>query len=329
MKRTLIAVLLFLAVALAANAGELPKSVADLQARIPLEAKTPEGGLKLWFDCVFVYLGGDKTLGTALITEMTKDKDWQATMGYFVDALNSKPYIFRSYCKGATPDNQYSMDPTKYELDIRGTNTKPFEDYPEGKVVLIRLGSSGADSVRPVFMEANGRGEYKAREFSSICVGVRPPKQGKIFGADIPQSKDPLWVWKEFLHGVLVYLAGQEDRGKQLMTSLLMDGDLTLLTHYVPLSAEKGYIWRSYAKGTTVDNGYKVDPENFEIDAELKSPVTPTTTRVTVWVKTTGGNNPRPCIMLRDDRGQFRISELSSLCVGLQKVPKDPKADEF
>jgi len=113
------------------------------------------------------------------------------------------------------------------------------------------------------------------------------------------------------------------------MTALLVDGDMTLITRYVPLSAEKAYIWRSYVKGTTVDDGYKVDPANFEADAYLKTPLAAGAKRCTVWVKSTGGVMDRPCQMTVDDRGQWRVSELSSLCVGLQKVPKAPGADDF
>ena len=328
--RTIAVSVLLLLLLTAQAMAELPKSLEDLQARIPTEAKTPQGAAKLWFDCVFVYLGGDKDLGVQLITAMTKDKDWQGTMEYFVDALNSKPYIWRSYVKGATPENKYTMDPGNYELETRDIILKPYADYEEGKVVMVKMFSSGADSLRPFILERNSRGEYKAREFSSLCVGVKPPVEPIIAAGDIPQSTDPLWVWKELLHGILLYLAGQQDPGKQIMTALLADGDMTLITHYVPLSAEKAYIWRSYVKGTKVEDGYAVpDLGNFQADALLKSPLAAGAKRCTVWVKTTGGNMDRPCIMVADDRGQWRVSELSSLCVGLQKVPKAPGADEF
>lgn len=328
--RTAIAVMLLCVVAVGLAAAELPKSLEDLQGRIPTEAKTPEGAIKLWFDCVFVYLGGDKELGAQLITEMTKDKDWAGTMSYFVDAMDNKPYVWRSYVKGATPENKYQMDPNEYELELRDVTLKPYDDYEEGKVVRIKVFSSGADSLRPFFLERNSRGEYKAREFSSLCVGVKPPVEPVIAAGDIPQSTDPLWVWKELLHGILLVLAGQEEPGKQIMTALLQDGNIGLITNYVPLSAEKAYIWRSYVKGTKVDDGYKVpDLNNFEADALLKAPLAQGAKRCTVWVKTTGGNTDRPCQMVADDRGQWRVSELSSLCVGLQKVPKDPNADNF
>ena len=327
--RTLICVVLLLVLAGGMAWAELPKSLDELKARIPTEAKTPEGGLKLWFDCVFAYLGGDQTLGAQLITEMTKDKDWQSTMNYFVDSLNNKPYIWRSYVKGATPENKYQMDPNKYELSLQDVVLKPFDDYEEGKVVKISVCSSGADTPRPFFLERNSRGEYKAREFSSLCVGVRPPVEPIIAAGDIPQSTDPLWVWKELLHGVLLYLAGQEAPGKQIMTALLQDGDMSLITRYAPLSTEKAYIWRSYVKGTKVEDGYQVDPANFQPDAYLRAPLAAGAKRCTVWVKSTGGVTDRPCIMVADDRGQWRVSELSSLCVGLQKVPKPPDADNF
>lgn len=329
MPRSIFAVLLCLMVVSMASA-ELPKSVEDLQARIPVEAKTPEGAMKLWFDCVFVYLGGDRALGSELITAMTKDKDWASTMSYFVDSMNNKPYIWRSYVKGATPENQYQMDPQKYALELRDVILKPYGDYEEGKVVMIKTFSSGADTLRPFILERNSRGEYKAREFSTLCVGVKAPVTAVIAAGDIPQSTDPLWVWKEFLRGVLMVLAGQQEPGKQIMGALLKDGDLTLVTNRTPLSEEKAYIWRSYVKGSSVDNAYAVaDLNNFQADAYLKSPLAQGARRCTVWVKSTGGVLDRPCQMEADDRGQWRISELSSLCVGLQKVPKNPAADDF
>ena len=149
--------------------------IDQFRARIAAEALDPKGAVRLWFDAVFVYTSGDPDLGGAMITEMTKDKNWRRTASYFVRALDHNPHIFRSYARGATPENDYAMSSDDYEFTVTRTEAKPYPDRDEGEYVKMFVESSGADSPRPIEVQRNARGEYKVSNFSSICSGIRPP----------------------------------------------------------------------------------------------------------------------------------------------------------
>ena len=149
--------------------------VDDFRARIAAEATDPKQAVRLWFDAVFVYTSGEDELGADMITEMTKDNNWQRAASYFVRALDHNPHIFRSYARGSAPENDYAMSPDDYALTFTRTETQPYPDREEGEYVKMFVESSGADSPRPIEVQRNSRGEYKVSNFSSICSGIRPP----------------------------------------------------------------------------------------------------------------------------------------------------------
>ncbi len=307
--------------------AKLPTDVATFQKQIAEQAKEPKQAAKLWFDAIYVYQFRNKELGAQLITLMTKNKDWQKSPAYFPTALNNQPWIFHSYVKATKWEDDYKFDPDKYELSFAPrVDTQPYADREEGKIVKLWIVSSGADSPRPLELERNNRGEYKVREYSSVCVGVRHKKPENLTEA-MDQSTDPAWVFKHWLEGIYMYLDGDTEGGGQQIASVSVDNVFEPRYFYGALSPEKAYIWHSYAKGTSVDDGYAVDPENFEVDVYTRGEAQDG--RLTLWVKTTGGNADRPLKMIVDSRGQYRIDEFSSLCVGLSKVPKDPAEDDF
>ena len=179
-RRPLIVTAIVVAAAFAAPAAaELPKSLEELQARIASEARTPRGAAKLWFDAVFVYTHVDKELGAQMITEMSYDKHWQKTQRYLPKTLEESPYVFRSYAAGATPENDYAMDPQSYELTVVRENAKPYGDKPANDYVKIFVSSSGASTPRPMTLRRNARGEYKAYEVGAIYTMVREPASEK------------------------------------------------------------------------------------------------------------------------------------------------------
>jgi hypothetical protein len=151
-------------------------TLEQFQAKIPVQAKEPKGAVHLWLEAIYIYTTKDKELGSQCITLMCKDKSWKTSTGYFIASLNEKPYIWRSYAKGSSPENNYQMDPNKFEVTITRLTTQPYPDKPEGQYAKFFVTSSGADTPRPMALERNIRGEYKASEFSSLCVGVRAPK---------------------------------------------------------------------------------------------------------------------------------------------------------
>lgn len=83
--------------------------------------------------------------------------------------------------------------------------------------------SNGADNPRSITLQKSKRGEFKLYEFSSIFVGVRPALQPIIFGESVPESKDPKWVLKYWLQGILLYHAGQKEKGLKQMNALMVE----------------------------------------------------------------------------------------------------------
>lgn len=180
MRRPLTVIATVVAAALAAPAAaELPRSLEELQARIAAEAQTPRGAAKLWFDAVFVYTNVDKELGAQMITEMSYDKHWQKTQRYLPKTLEESAYVFRSYAAGATPENDYAMDPQSFELTVVREDVRPYGDKPENEFVKLFITSSGATNPRPMTFRRNSRGEYKAYEVGAIYTMVKDPASEK------------------------------------------------------------------------------------------------------------------------------------------------------
>jgi Domain of unknown function (DUF6935) len=315
----------------------LPTSLDEFQAQIAQKASDPKAAVKLWFDAVYVYIGGNRALGEQLITEMCRDKDWKTapTYSYFVTALNDKPYIFASYAKGTSPDTKYQMDPNSYELVFEGqVNMKPFADKAEGDYCKLFVRSSGADSARPITLIRNNKGEYKFYEFSSIFVGTRPPAQEEVLDESVPESKEPPGAVRHWLIGILKYLGGDKEAGLKQMNAVMKEkvaeNNLRYAFHDA-LSAEKAYIWRSYAKGAAPDNGYKVDDVTaIQIETYFQPGEAPTATskQIRMFVKSSGADSARPIRLERDSRGEWRVIEYSSLCVGV-RAPKTGNEGNF
>jgi len=329
----LIVALLFAGVTTGTVQAGLPKTLEEFQTQIAEKAKDPKAAVKLWFDAVYVYLTVDKELGQKLILEMDRYKDWDSrSFLAFRSQVATQPHIMFSYAKGATPENQYKCDPNNYQLTFQGEpNLKPIADKEEGEYARLLLVSNGADMPRSITLVRNNKGEYKVYEFSSLCVGVRPPKTGQVWGPDIPESQDPVWTFKQWLQGLLMYLAGDKDAGPAQMNSLMKEPDPGLQTFHGTLDATKAYIWRSYVKGATPENGYSVpDVKSFEVDTYFQpgQAPTPTSTRIGLFVRSSGADTARPVLLQKDDRGQWRLTDYSSLCVGV-RPPKDPKAGDF
>lgn len=165
-------IVLFAVVASAALA--LPSSVEEFRARQATEATTAQGAAKLWFDAALVY-ETNPVLGTRLLSIAMKDKEWMATVPHLLDTLRLKPYVLRSYLKGATPEDGYRVNPDSYELDIRDISLQPLPQYSLGKVVRLSLQSTGADGPRFLDLEQSGDGRYLVRDPRPLCAPLRPP----------------------------------------------------------------------------------------------------------------------------------------------------------
>lgn len=77
------------------------------------------------------------------------------------------------------------------------------------------------------------------------------------------------------------------------------------------------YIFRSYAKGTSPATGYKMDPNDYEVDiAEVGEPRD--TRGVSVALRSTGAERPRVIYLVQEDGDVFRINVYNTLFVGVE-----------
>lgn len=166
-------VMLALALLVTGAQAKLPANLDEFKDRIAAEAGEPKGAMHLWFEALYLYLMEDpdrSRLGAAAMDLICSDAKWRDNE-LFQAQLRNKPYIFRSYCEGATPDNGYQMNPDAFQL--RYGRELPEDD---GQSCLLELKSSGADRVRPARLVRQG-GHWWIAEYGNLYAGVEPPRE--------------------------------------------------------------------------------------------------------------------------------------------------------
>ncbi len=157
-----------------AVAKGLPDNYAEFKERCQTMLKTPAGAIKMYFDGVFVYANpqtrreGQKML--RYVMRAGENWDGAASSATFVSRLKdpSKHYIFRSFAKGTSPENGYSMSPDNYSVEI--VNTAKESDYTRVSIV-----STGADSARTMWVKQFDDGLWYVINNSGSYVDVRQP----------------------------------------------------------------------------------------------------------------------------------------------------------
>ena len=87
--------------------------------------------------------------------------------------LRGEAYTIHAYFQGTNPDNGYSI-PDPPNTFTFFTN-KYSGDPAEGRVKLF-IACSGADTPRPISVKLEEDGSWRTAEWSSLIVGIRPPK---------------------------------------------------------------------------------------------------------------------------------------------------------
>ncbi|MBI5832858.1 MAG: hypothetical protein HZB16_11205 [Armatimonadetes bacterium] len=154
--------------------AKLPATVDEFKTRLETEGKEYKTAAHLWLEALYVYLNADETIKAkgremvGLITS-TDNADWEKEM-LGRATLQKQPYLYQSYAKGAVPDNDYKMDPDKFELEFTTDKLQQ-----EGKVVYLMVKCGGADNPRPFRMKLTKSGIWKMLEWSSLQVGIKKP----------------------------------------------------------------------------------------------------------------------------------------------------------
>jgi hypothetical protein len=88
--------------------------------------------------------------------------------------VRDKTYLPKSYINGATPENGYTLPAPPYVVTC---SDNPHSGDVDSGTYKVFVACSGASSPRPVTVKRNNKGFWKASEWSSLLVGVKPPVQ--------------------------------------------------------------------------------------------------------------------------------------------------------
>jgi len=149
-------------------------------------AHTPYGGAVMMVVALLAY-AQDRELGQQCLTvavdreRLQKGvkgyKGWQlrnADLQRIRLQISGKEYLPRSYFQGATPENGYQLPSPPFVFEI---SENPYSgDVASGKYKVF-VTSSGAPSPRPVTVQRNDKGVWKAFEWSSLIMGVQAPHE--------------------------------------------------------------------------------------------------------------------------------------------------------
>ncbi len=164
--------------------SQFPQTIDEFVALRDRIAQTPEGGAATLVVALIAY-AGDETLGRACLTvavdrgslqEGPKGyKGWQLPDNVLKRVglqIKGKEYLPRSYIRGAAPANGYALPAPPYVIEC---SDNPYSGDREAGPYKVFVACSGADSPRPVTLKRNDKGFWKASEWSSLIVGIRPP----------------------------------------------------------------------------------------------------------------------------------------------------------
>lgn len=165
----------------ASGAVVLPQlaSLSDTMALHADIGRTPEGAVKVFVLACIQY--GSRNLNEhlrgrdairRLSLEYMNEPNWDnlTTAQTFVQRLDSQPWIFRSYAEGASPENNYAMDPANFALRV----TKIEDGSDGGRNVWLQSG--GADSPRRMYLKRGSIDNlYYLEHFGNLYVDIRKP----------------------------------------------------------------------------------------------------------------------------------------------------------
>ena len=166
--------------------GHLPQSIEEFVALRDRVADTPQGGAAVLTVALLLYAQdqvlGDQALTVAVDREQLQEaadgyRGWQVrkrALQLIRRQILDSPYIPRSYFLGTFPENGYQLPDPPLCIECR---SGPYSGDVDSNTYKIYVTSSGASSARPVTLHRNQRGFWKAYEWSSLLLGVRPPAE--------------------------------------------------------------------------------------------------------------------------------------------------------
>jgi hypothetical protein len=161
--------------------GALPAHIAAFLALRDTVSHTPQGGAAVFALALLLHVR-DRALGLQALTAaldashltdgpsgLQGKQPSALVLRNLRDRVEKKPYIAASYFEGTSPGSAYALPA---HLAVRVREQRGDVGASEAKVFVF---SSGADTPRPMRLVKSPKGHWKATEWSSLEVGVRPP----------------------------------------------------------------------------------------------------------------------------------------------------------
>lgn len=155
---------------------------SDFTTRHKAVATTPEGAVELLVEAAILASDPESAVNRQrgriwlqlLFIPYREDADWhkRPSNRTFVERLDVMPWIFRSYLKGTSPKNAYTIPTGPRTIDL--VRSEPRSGG--GHTVVIR--SSGADQPRPIVVKQSEQsGLWYVDQLANLYVDIRLPRK--------------------------------------------------------------------------------------------------------------------------------------------------------
>jgi hypothetical protein len=156
------------------------------------------------------------------------------------------------------------------------------------------------------------------------------------------EASDPQKSVKLFFDGIFIYLSGEKELGKQCIMEMSRYKEWQESQHRMLLERMESmpHIYRSYAAEATPENAYEMDPQDYQLvhhgDINLKPYADKAEGAFAkLFIRSGGADAPRSLTLQRNNAGQYKIYEFSSINLDIRPVKaaldaslaeaKDPK----
>lgn len=167
------------------QAYSLPSSVDEFLKLREKIGKEPYGGAALFLYALMVRTYdpqlGNQLLVLSIAEENLKKvasggtyKGYSLSQTYLLQQADKVPHCIRSYGSNTKTENNYKIDPRS--VGFRFRRQEKYAGSIESGTYKVFVCSTGTDSCRPITLQRNPKGYWKVKEFSSIVVGCKKPK---------------------------------------------------------------------------------------------------------------------------------------------------------
>ncbi|MCW7473086.1 hypothetical protein CH354_15000 [Leptospira levettii] len=162
-----------------------PSTIEEFKSIQATTATTPEGGVAILVLAISLY-GKNPELGrkAVVLSVISKNRqksnkptaidgvDLGGSDSYLLGQLDKYKMLPNGYWKGAEPSNGYTPN---LPLTVE-TYTNPYSGEESSGRIKLFVATKGASSYRPVTVEKDSDGLWRAKEMSSLYVGMMPAK---------------------------------------------------------------------------------------------------------------------------------------------------------